>query len=183
MLDMASLKGSLETLLKATEFGHRNAADEGVASAGKHGKGTIMPILRSKSLRLTAYLETLLLSPASLPGRLRHPHRHPPRPLAEGQPAVYPDPDPPAAEKSQEEQKQEQMQTSGKDVPPPIDGKRLIARAHKRAEKQRGLVADIRHPDMLRLAPLAQFSTYTDVWRTADVLRQSLLDEVEANKA
>ncbi|EST08706.1 Aminotransferase, class V/Cysteine desulfurase [Kalmanozyma brasiliensis GHG001] len=183
MLDMASLKGSLETLLKATEFGERNARDEGLTGEGKHGKGTIMPILRSKSLRLTAYLETLLLSPGFFPDGFDIRIVTPRDPLQRGSQLCIQIPDPPATEKPKEEQKQEQQQASGKDVPPPIDGKRLIARAHKRAEKQRGLVADIRHPDMLRLAPLAQFSTYTDVWRTADVLRQSLLDEVEANKA
>ncbi|CBQ69803.1 related to kynureninase [Sporisorium reilianum SRZ2] len=181
MLDMASLKGSLETLLTAVQYGERNERDEGLAGEGKHGKGTIMPILRSKSLRLTAYLETLLLSPGFFPDGFDIRVVTPRDPMQRGSQLCIQIPDPPSAAASAAAQEaKEEPKTNGKDVPPPIDGKRLIARAHKRAEKQRGLVADIRHPDMLRLAPLAQFSSYTDVWRTADVLRASLLDEVRA---
>ena len=179
MLDMAALKGSLETLHKAVEFGHRNARDEGVEAQGKHGKGTVMPILRSKSLRLTAYLEALLLSPGFFPDGFDIRLVTPTDPMQRGSQLCVQIPDPTAAEAPKVQV--EQPKTNGKDVPPPIDGKRLIARAHRRAEKQRGLVADIRNPDMLRLAPLAQFSTFTDVWRTADALRQSLLEEVQAD--
>lgn len=179
MLDMAALKGSLETLHKAVEFGHRNARDEGVEAQGKHGKGTVMPILRSKSLRLTAYLEALLLSPGFFPDGFDIRVVTPTDPMQRGSQLCVQIPDPTAAEAPKVQV--EQPKTNGKDVPPPIDGKRLIARAHRRAEKQRGLVADIRNPDMLRLAPLAQFSTFTDVWRTADALRQSLLEEVQAD--
>ncbi|CCF49313.1 uncharacterized protein UHO2_05119 [Ustilago hordei] len=188
MLDMAALKGSLETLLKAEELGERNEKDEG-RGEGKHGKGTIMPVLRRKSLRLTAYLEVLLLSPGFFPDGFDNRVVTPKDPLQRGSQLCIQIPDPPqaaeAARKEQEKRQQQEQEakSNGKDVPPPIDGKKLIARAHKRAEKQRGLVADIRSPDMLRLAPLAQFSTYGDVWRTADVLRQSLLDEVEAEKS
>lgn len=182
MLDMASLKGSLETLLKAAEYGERNARDEGLTGEGKHGKGTIMPILRSKSLRLTAYLEALLLSPGFFPDGFDIRVVTPRDPMQRGSQLCIQIPDPPTAQEeakeAKKEEEEEKPKTNGKDVPPPIDGKRLIARAHKRAEKQRGLVADIRHPDMLRLAPLAQFSTFTDVWRTADVLRLSLMDEI-----
>lgn len=184
MLDMASLKGSLETLLKATQYGERRPNDQGLTAQGKHGKGSIMPILRSKSLRLTAYLEALLLSPGFFPEGFDIRVVTPRDPLQRGSQLCIQIPDPSAAteEKAQEQQQQQDpSRADRKDVPPPIDGKRLIARAHKRAEKQHGLVADIRHPDMLRLAPLAQFSTFTDVWRTADVLRQSLLDEVKAD--
>ncbi|KAJ1018136.1 hypothetical protein NDA16_005002 [Ustilago loliicola] len=188
MLDMAALKGSLETLLKAEELGERNEKDEG-RGEGKHGKGTIMPILRKKSLRLTAYLEALLLSPGFFPDGFDIRVVTPKDPLQRGSQLCIQIPDPPSAEaeakkeQQKRQQEEEEAKKNGKDVPPPIDGKKLIARAHKRAEKQRGLVADIRSPDMLRLAPLAQFSTYSDVWRTADVLRQSLLDEVEADKS
>lgn len=181
MLDMAALKGSLETLLKATELGERISANEEVGE-GKHGKGTIMPILRSKSLRLTAYLETLLLSPGFFPDGFDIRIVTPKDPLQRGSQLCIQIPDPPSTSKQQNQEPQQEQQGGGKDVPPPIDGKKLIARAHKRAEKQRGLVADIRHPDMLRLAPLAQFSSYTDVWRTADALRLSLEEEVEADK-
>ncbi|ETS60494.1 hypothetical protein PaG_05338 [Moesziomyces aphidis] len=187
MLDMAALKGSLETLLKAADYGERNPRDEG-AGDGKVGRGTVMPILRSKSLRLTAYLEALLLEPGFFPDGFDIRVVTPRDPLQRGSQLCIQIPDPPAAvakreaeEKAQREQAQS-AQSSGKEVPPPIDGKRLIARAHRRAEKQRGLVADIRAPDMLRLAPLAQFSTFTDVWRTADVLRQSLLEEVQEDQ-
>lgn len=184
MLDMASLKGSLETLLKATDYAPQNERDQGLTDPSKHGKGTIMPLLRSKSLRLTAYLEAILLSPGFFPDGFDIRVVTPRDPMQRGSQLCIQIPDPPAAEsaKVEEEKKQEQPKTNGKDVPPPIDGKRLIARAHKRAEKQRGLVADIRHPDMLRLAPVAQFSTFTDVWRTADALRLSLIEEVDAEK-
>ena len=181
MLDMASLKGSLETLLKAADYGTSNARDQGLTGEGKHGKGSIMPILRSKSLRLTAYLEALLLSPGFFPDGFDIRVVTPRDPLQRGSQLCIQIPDPPSAE--QPKMEKEQPKTNGKDVPPPIDGKRLIARAHRRAEKQRGLVADIRSPDMLRLAPLAQFSTFSDVWRTADALRLSLMEEVEANKS
>ncbi|PWY97805.1 kynureninase [Testicularia cyperi] len=179
MLDMAALKGSLETLHKATQLVDKLPT----AEEGKVGKGTVMPLLRSKSLRLTAYLETLLLTPGFFPDGFDINIVTPRDPLQRGSQLCVriPEPEKKQAPKPAAQQT-DKKQHDGKEVPPPIDGTRLIARAHRRAEKQRGLVADIRHPDMLRLAPLAQFSTFTDVWRTADVLRKSILDEVEAQK-
>lgn len=186
MLDMAALKGSLETLLKAEGLGERNEKDEGKGE-GKHGKGTIMPVLRKKSLRLTAYLEALLLTPGFFPDGFDIRVVTPKDPLQRGSQLCIQIPDPPSAEakakEAQQKKQQQEAKKGGKEVPPPIDGKKLIARAHRRAEKQRGLVADIRAPDMLRLAPLAQFSSYMDVWRTADALRLSLAEEVEAEKS
>lgn len=178
MLDMAALKGSLETLLRAEELGERSAEDEG-RGEGKVGKGTIMPILRRKSLRLTAYLEALLLSPGFFPDEFDIKIVTPRDALQRGSQLCIQIPDPTEAPK---EEKKEEKGKGDKDVPPPIDDKKLIARAHKRAEKQRGLVADIRAPDMLRLAPLAQFSTFTDVWRTADALRESLMEVARGDK-
>ncbi|KAN0063917.1 Kynureninase (L-kynurenine hydrolase) [Thecaphora frezii] len=187
MLDVTALRGSLETLRKAAELAAHDGGDAGAVSEGGVGEGKIMPVLRSKSLRLTAYLETLLLSPGFLPKGLGIEIVTPRDPLQRGSQLCIRIPDqrelsaaaattaaPNAAEGSAEE---------GKGLPPPVQSTRLIARAHSRAERERGLVTDIRHPDMLRIAPLAQFSSFTEVWRTAEALRLSILEELEQEKS
>jgi kynureninase len=46
-----------------------------------------------------------------------------------------------------------------------------------KALKARGIVPDFRFPNVIRLAPVALYNTYEELWRTAEVLR-----EIVANK-
>ena len=172
MLDITALRGSLETLNKAAQL---VSPPCGTSTEGQVGAGRIMPALRSKSLRLTAYLETLLLSPGFLPDGLGMEIVTPRDPHQRGSQLCIRIPDKRPAQAAAEASKK----SGDGAVPPPIDSSRLIARAHRRAEKRYGLVADIRHPDMLRIAPLAQYSTFTEVWRTAEALRRGVLEELE----
>jgi kynureninase len=44
--------------------------------------------------------------------------------------------------------------------------------AISRALKARGVVVDFRQPDVVRLAPVALYTSYHDLWRTVQVLRE-----------
>jgi kynureninase len=41
-----------------------------------------------------------------------------------------------------------------------------------RALRAHGVISDFRAPNVVRLAPVALYTTYTDVWRTVEILRQ-----------
>jgi kynureninase len=47
------------------------------------------------------------------------------------------------------------------------DGKRIVA-----ALAERGVVADFRPPNVIRLAPVALYNTFEELWRTAAILRE-----------
>ncbi|KAN0062918.1 Kynureninase (L-kynurenine hydrolase) [Thecaphora frezii] len=199
-LDIAALRGALETLFKVKQLvslpgsgsstGSKASAVAVAANDNKQeqsevGYGSVMPILRARSLRLTAYLEMLLTQPGFLPDHIDVKIITPTDPMQRGSQLCIQFP-----EASDEAPQTQAHQANGMvvgaaeaggegEVPPPIDGKKLVARAHARAEKRRGLVADIRHPDILRLAPLAQYSTFGDVYRTAEAVRLSIWEEVE----
>ncbi|EPQ27227.1 uncharacterized protein PFL1_05150 [Pseudozyma flocculosa PF-1] len=195
VLDMASLRGSLETLFKvkqlvqlpksataATQNGNGSGGGAGGADAEAVGYGTVMPILRARSLRLTSYLELLLTSPGFLPDSVDVKLVTPSDPKQRGSQLCIQFPETDAAPATAPPAPAPAPTGADGEVPPPIDDKKLVARAHARAEKRRGLVADIRHPDILRLAPLAQYSSFVDVFRTAEALRVSILEEIEASK-
>lgn len=188
MLDIASLLGSLETLAGAPGLLDASAAKLDVGSE-EHaaeveartevGMGSIMPALRSKSQRLTAYLEHLLLQPDFLPGGKGSSALQiltPADPAARGSQLSIRIPD--RAKAEQASVSDSTVASADGEVPPPIASTTLVARAHKRAQQQDGLIADIRNPDVMRLAPLAQFSSYSDVWRAAEALRKALLAEL-----
>lgn len=191
LFEMACLLGSLETLSRAPallaadgktaastadDVGSESHGHAVEASSGPVGFGHIMPALRQKSLRLTAYLEHLLLQPGFLPSSAHVSIVTPADPLQRGSQLSIRIPDAPKQE--QQAPNGGEVQTNKDHVPPPISATTLVARVHKRAEKQRGLVADIRNPDMLRLAPLAQFSTFTDVFDAASALKEALEQEL-----
>jgi kynureninase len=39
----------------------------------------------------------------------------------------------------------------------------------------RGIMADYRAPDIIRVAPVPLFNTYYDAWRLAEVLRETIV--------
>ena len=39
---------------------------------------------------------------------------------------------------------------------------------------ERGVIADVRAPDIVRVAPMPLYNTYLDAWRLADILRESI---------
>lgn len=204
-LDMTSLLGSLETLSRAAQLvsSHPGQSDSSnsdsdigspdwATSLEKRstlGEGTIMPILRHKSLRLTAYLEYLLLAPGFLPTGCEVSIVTPSDPQQRGSQLSIriPDPatsprSPPVAGDTGDAAGDAHATTNGAPekqhvLPPPTKRTTLVSRVHSRAERSRGLVSDVRNPDMLRLAPLAQYSSFCDVWDAADALREAL--EVE----
>lgn len=227
-LDMAVLLGSLETLanaprllasLKPEEGQRANAQGRDIAPPpadfgtqeyaarldkqdGVVGWGFVMPALRQKSQRLTAYLEHLLTVGARLPAeagiaivtpseaRFRGsqlsiclPDRKRGAKLAmksagnprEDGPVAKPDDDLHA-------QRTSNGGTNGV-VPAPVAGDTFVARVHRRLERDYGLICDIRNPDMLRLAPVAQYSSFHEVWRAAQALQQAVLEELANEKA
>jgi kynureninase len=46
------------------------------------------------------------------------------------------------------------------------------AAAIARALKNRGIVPDFRHPNVIRIAPVALYVSFEEVWQTVDTLRQ-----------
>ena len=52
-----------------------------------------------------------------------------------------------------------------------IDGD---AKAVQGALKERGVVADYRHPDVIRAAPVPLYNSFTDVWRFTRKLEEVL---------
>lgn len=172
-LDMLALRGSLETLSKVKDLSSSSTSKSNPSSVGC---GTIVPILRSKSFKLTCYLEHLLLSPGFLPSEVGVSLVTPSDIYQRGSqlsiriPNVKSNNPPPTPVKM--------AVPHGDKVPPPTDSTTLLARVHSRAEKTHGLISDIRNPDMIRLAPLAQFSTFKDAWSAAMALREGLRIEL-----
>lgn len=182
--DMASLLGSLETMalapalldknLKGVDFGSEDYAKEVDEMGGMRGFGHIMPALRQKSQRLTAYLEHLLLAPGFLPDEANISIVTPKEGRFRGSQLSVCIPN-----RSGKVTKQNGTQKDGKsNVPPPIDTGSFVARVHHSIETRYGVVCDVRNPDILRFGPVAQYSSFEDVWRTADALRRSILEEM-----
>lgn len=157
ILDLAALRGSLETLCLAAKYGGYDHEAIGTAEDARArdalavvGYGRIMPVLRAKSERLTAYFLHLLgpdafaIENLGLDVHVITPHN--------------------AAERGSQVCVRIRDSGSGD----------LLQRAFRLAESERGLVGDVRKPDVLRLAPLAHYSTYTEVFRAAESLRWAL---------
>ncbi len=49
------------------------------------------------------------------------------------------------------------------------------------ALKERGVVPDFRHPDVIRIAPIALYNTFEDVWTVANILKQ-IIDNKDYEK-
>jgi kynureninase len=45
-----------------------------------------------------------------------------------------------------------------------------------RALRHNGVVPDFRPPNVIRLAPVALYTSYLDVWRTATIIRDLVAD-------
>ncbi|PWN48391.1 kynureninase [Violaceomyces palustris] len=197
MLDITCLQGSLETLAMAPklvdpslpawdEIGSESLKEE-TERSDFIGQGLIMKALRPKSERLTAYLEHLLVQTDLLPSKLGVKIVTPREKEQRGSQLCIQIPSDLAVggsgggggEGAKEERSQGKPKV-GESLPPPVQKGELISRAHQRSERFKGLVSDIRHPDMLRLAPLAQYSTFDEVWRSAMALKESLLEELKS---
>lgn len=183
-LDMAALLGSLETMalapalldkkLDGVDFGSEEYAKKVDAMNDSRGFGHIMPALRQKSQRLTAYLEHLLLTPGFLPAEANISIVTPREGRFRGSQLSVCIPN-----RAGKATKQNEIQKDGKsDVPPPIDASSFVARVHHSIETRYGVVCDVRNPDILRFGPVAQYSSFEDVWRTADALKKSILEEL-----
>ncbi|KAL9939053.1 hypothetical protein V8E36_001866 [Tilletia maclaganii] len=187
-LDLIVLQGSLETLARAPSLSASSSstkdslpsdaftqahAERVNALSGPVGTGLIMPVLRAKSLRLTAYLAHLLLSPDFLPAECTARLVTPQDPHQRGSQLNIRILDPASSTSAERHQDED-----NESIPPPLSPTSLLARAHRRAEREHGLIADVRAPDVIRLAPLAQYSTFTDVWRAAQALKDALTKEL-----
>jgi len=191
-MDLASLLGSLETLSGAFKLAYPEAElDIGseehankVNSASKVGSGLILPVLRSKSQRLTSYLEMLLLSDSIIPKEAKVTIVTPTDPEARGSQLSICIPNEATKVTPINEAKmngQVKPSSGVSDVPTPVSLTTRVGRLHKNLETKQGVICDVRNPDMLRLAPLAHFSTYQDVWDLAHALRKALLEDMSAN--
>ncbi|WFD33696.1 kynureninase [Malassezia cuniculi] len=157
ILDLASLRGSLEVLHLAAKYGGHDHTVIGTPQDAEErnlletvGYGRVMPTLREKSERLTAYLLLLLGREAFAIEDL-------------GLDVQIITPTDPAQRGSQVCVR---IRDSGSGD--------LLQRAFQLAERKHGLVGDVRKPDVLRLAPLAHYTTYTEVFRAAESLRWAL---------
>lgn len=193
-LDISSLRGSLETLALCLQTDNSNSrttqnefASEQWAQEREQqdsiGFGSIMPVLRSKSEKLTGYLEWLLFSEAEnraifekVGVRLITPKD----PDQRGSQLTIQVPDATSSDAHIETDAPGPRTSSASasqdgSVPPPVATKTLVARVHAHAEEKYGLIADIRNPDAIRLAPLAQYTTFEEVWRGVRALRESVV--------
>ena len=105
---------------------------------------TSMTALRTKSIKLTAYLEQLLLQPPSDTASPRNPYR------------IITPSDP--AERG--------AQLSVLLDPGLLDG--VMAELERQ-----GVVVDERKPDVVRVAPVPLYNTYTEVWEFVRIFREA----------
>ncbi|UZJ53996.1 hypothetical protein CBS101457_003316 [Exobasidium rhododendri] len=188
-LDLAALLGSLETLSGAYKLAHPDAtlnigSEEHAAqvnSSSKVGSGLILPVLRAKSQRLTSYLEMLLLSESIIPKEAKVTIVTPEDPEARGSQLSICIPNQERKSESTSALASPAAPTTNhsSDVPISVSLTTRVGRLHKNLETKQGVICDVRNPDMLRLAPLAHFSTYQDVWDLAHALRKALLEDME----
>jgi len=193
-LDMSALLGSLETLSKApslldssfkTDVGSNEYADivNSVQPGKAVGMGHIMPALRTKSEQLTGCLEHLLLSNDFLPKEANVNIVTPKDVHFRGSQLSICIPDLKTTKSKKDEANgstgvEDSIDKTRSNVPPPLAQTTLVARVHKNLEETKGVICDSRNPDMLRLAPLAQYSTFEDVWMAAHALKEALKEEL-----
>ncbi|WFD30153.1 kynureninase [Malassezia sp. CBS 17886] len=185
VLDVSVLMGSLETLWRGAKLAATPAegasldtlgSDEDVAAIEARGPqhrlgvGRIMPAFRAKSERLTAYLELLLSKDGFDVEQLGVSLRivTPEDPAQRGSQLCVLVRDPGAAPVADAAAGARTEPAPA--VAPSAPRGSFLAGVVELLTKERGLVCDIRNPDVLRLAPLAQYTTYTEVFRAADAL-------------
>lgn len=182
-LDINSLRGSLETLALALDTDTSTLFNEEWVNQRNDtshvGEGSIMPILRARSLRLTGYLEWLLFASPRYSPVFKKIQMHLVTPSDAAQRGSQLSIRIPNLLASQGAKAAAAAAAQDGTVPPPIAKETLLAKIHTCAEVKYGLIADIRNPDIIRLAPLAQYNTFEDVWRTVDVLAKSVQEVIE----
>lgn len=179
VLDVSVLVGSLETVWEGVKAAAPNDAAEldkiGTDEDTKHretlsslGYGRIMPHMRAKSQRLTAYLELLMgkdgLDFEQYGVKLR-----------------LITPEDPEQRGSQlcvqflenAAQRPGEAGASGA-VARSMAEDTLMAQVVHLMEKKRGVICDMRYPDVLRVAPLAAFNTYAEVYYVAQAIAWAL---------
>jgi kynureninase len=102
-----------------------------------------MTPLRAKSVRLTGYLESLIDELCAKPGA---PGKQPLEILTPRDP----------------KRRGAQLSVRVRGIPATV--------ASERMRRDHGVVADVRAPDVVRLAPAPMYSTHEDCWRAADAL-------------
>ncbi|CAO1631245.1 unnamed protein product [Sympodiomycopsis kandeliae] len=176
MLDITALRGSLETLALAVKDSKGVFGEEWISTRNQDstiGSGSIMPILREKSIQLTNYLEYLLFSSSRFSPTLAKIQMKLITPVIQEQRGSQLSIRIPNLLAHQQQKQIDNAKETGA-VPPPISKETLLSKVHKRVEMKYGLIADIRNPDIIRLAPLAQYSTFQDVWNAVDALAKSV---------
>ena len=69
---------------------------------------------------------------------------------------------------------QRPVQNSTDTVARSMAGDTLLARVVHLMEKKRGIIVDMRYPDVLRVAPLPAFNTYSEVYYVVEALAWAL---------
>lgn len=183
-LDVAALRGSLETLALSLDLAGN--AQGGFASEAWQkerdgqatiGYGSIMPVLRAKSLKLTGYMEHLLFEVPENKAvfqKVGIKLVSPADPEHRGSQLTIRVPNAAANGSSQSNGNTDDSPAAAPAVAGPTAKGTLVSRVQAHAEEHFGLIADIRNPDVIRLAPLAQYSTFEDVWRAVQALKESV---------
>lgn len=177
VMDVSVLIGALETVWEGVQAANPSdsdlaqiGTDEDTAAREKMthiGSGRIMPTLRTKSQRLTAYLVLLMgrdgfdLEKFGVKLRLVTP-------------------DDPEQRGSQlciqflDNAAQQPVRNGNDNVARSMSGDTLLGRVVHLMEKKRGVVVDMRYPDVLRVAPLPAFNTYVEVHYVVETLAWAL---------
>lgn len=177
VMDVSILIGALETIWEGIQAADPASEElkvigtdedtERREKASKLGCGRLMPLLRWKSQRLTTYL-TLLLGPEGfdleqygMKIRIITPHD----PEQRGSQLCFQFLENAVARPTQ----------AGLNTPVrSMSSDTLLARVVRCLEKDRGIIVDMRYPDVLRVAPLPAFNTYSEVHYIADALAWAL---------
>lgn len=177
VMDVSVLIGALETIWEGVQLANPSSSDiaqigtdedtKNRENADTLGPGRIMPTLRTKSQRLTAYLELLMgsdgfdLEQYGVKLRLVTPKD----PEQRGSQLCI---------QFMENTAQRPVQNSTDTVARSMAGDTLLARVVHLMEKKRGIIVDMRYPDVLRVAPLPAFNTYSEVYYVVEALAWAL---------
>lgn len=189
--ELASLRASLETLAMALELSPEAkaeapsyATEEWEQKRQKQstvGFGTLMPVLRAKSEKLTGYLQHIIFDVAenkAVFDRIGVKLVTPSDPSHRGSQLTLRVPNTQANSTQTDAPGPKTTSTTAASsrgsIPPPTSKETSVAKLYTYAEQKYGLIADIRNPDVIRLAPVAQYSTFEDVWNAVTALRESI---------
>ena len=64
--------------------------------------------------------------------------------------------------------------TTSTSVSPPASKQTLVSMLQSHVEEHHGRIVDIRNPDVLRITPVAQYTTFVEVWKAVQALKESL---------